>query len=78
MIKGSVLCMTRAFMLTVIYEGKMSSYEPSSQIYNHFEYPKSFFCCCYFLSLLLRKHCTGKNMFLFLHMTRYGHHSEAI
>ena len=66
MIKGSVLCMTQAFMLTVIYGGKMSSYEPSSQIY------------IVFLSLLLRKHCTGKHIFLFLHMTMYVYHSEAI
>lgn len=30
MIKGLVLCMTQAFKLTVIYVGKMSSYEPFS------------------------------------------------
>lgn len=33
MIKGSVLCMTKAFVLTVIYGDEMSSYEPSSQIF---------------------------------------------
>lgn len=40
MIKGSVLCMTKAFPLTVIYGGKCC-HETSSQIYNHFQYTQT-------------------------------------
>lgn len=40
MIKGSVLCMTKAFMLTVVYVGKISSHDPFSHIYKCFEYTK--------------------------------------
>ena len=67
MIKGSVLCMTKTLMLTVIYEGKCVV----MNLVVRCNTPNMCFFC----------HCCSVNIALdstFFYSYTYGYHSEAI